>query len=69
MHWITRENVTEHLRYEIAECQRKLSALLERNLSGKPEDPIEIYRTRSMLEARLNNAKTDFELWLDTPRG
>ena len=68
MHWITRENVTEQLGSEITECQRKLSALLERNITKTPEDPLEIFRTRSMLEARLNNAKADFEVWLDTPR-
>jgi hypothetical protein len=68
MHWITRENITEQLRSEITESQRKLSALLERTISNRPEDPIEIYRTRSMLEARLNNAKSDLENWLDVPR-
>lgn len=68
MHWITRENVTEQLRSEITENQKKLSSLLERTFLGKQEDPLEIYRTRSMLEAKLNNAKSDLELWLDVPR-
>lgn len=68
MHWITRENVTETLRTEITENQKKLAALLERNILGKVEDPVEIFRTRSLLEARLNNAQKDLEIWLDYPR-
>jgi len=68
MHWTTRENITEKLRGEITESQRKLSSLLERTILGIPEDPVEIFRARSMLEARLNNAQKDLEIWLDYPR-
>lgn len=68
MHWVTRENITEKLRKEITESHQKLSGLLERVILGKPEDPVEVFRTRSMLEARLNNAQKDLEIWLDFPR-
>lgn len=68
MHWMSRENITEKLRKEITESQQKLSGLLERVILNKPEDPMEIFRTRSMLEARLNNAQKDLEIWLDLPR-
>ena len=68
MHWITRENITEQLRKEITESHQKLSNLLERTISVKPEDPVELFRLRSMLEAKLNNAKSDLEMWLDIPR-
>ena len=68
MHWVTRENITEKLQGEITESHQKLSKLLERVILGKPEDPVEIFRARSMLEARLNNAQKDLEIWLDLPR-
>lgn len=68
MHWVNREDITEKIRKEITENHQKLSSLLERVIIGKPEDPIEIFRTRSMLEARLNNAQKDLEIWLDIPR-
>jgi hypothetical protein len=67
MHWTTRESITEKLRGEITESQQKLSKLIERTILGKQEDPLEIFRARSLLEAKLNNAQKDLEIWLDYP--
>jgi hypothetical protein len=68
MHWITRENITEKLRAEVADTQNKLQALLERTVRETPDNTVEIFRARSALEARLNITKEKLEIWLDVPR-
>ncbi len=68
MHWYIREKVIDTLRQEITNCQQELSELLKRNLLNKAGDPMEVFKARSILQARLNNAQKDFEIWLDSPR-
>ena len=68
MHWITRENITEKLRSEVADAQNKLQALLERTIKETPDNTVEIFRARSALEARLNIATEKLQIWLDVPR-
>lgn len=67
MHWKHRELSLEKLRYLADKHQEELSNLILENIRTNL-DPIEFYKAKSLLQAKLNNTRKDLEAWLDTPR-